>query len=210
MENLVVNRLWSEDQAAAAREVFQTLYDQIWLPLQVPSADVWQNALQRAFIDAREAALSLGHFGFITFRPVVLLLYMALHYVSRIVWKYVIVQGISQQGVQYVTAAGRRVYQFQRSLTKEQVLMEVGFLIGLLSLYQLHKFLRRKAYFRRAQAWARRKWDGIRRSYKRSKDSLSMVSTSVVLLLCFCLSDMMRMMSTKISANCYFCGNSTA
>jgi hypothetical protein len=192
MDNVYTNMLsftlWTPEQADAFRNVSVVFYETVWLPLQVPSWTVWQSSLQHALVDSQEALVSLFSFWFLTLRPVVFFIYMVVQYVSRMFWKYVIVQGFSQQGVQYLTALSRRTWRYQRSLTPREVAIELGIVAGFVALYQIRKVLQRQTYFQRMSAWNRKQVHRVTSSYQRSKQAVSTVGHRVLYeLSCFAL-----------------------
>jgi hypothetical protein len=167
--------LLTPEQATAACETWRRFYEQVWLPLHVPDRTAWQQALSFAIQDTREACASSFHFWVLTLRPVVLLVRMTLQWMWQVIWKYIIVKGISQQGVLYVKKAGRRWYQWQRSLTREQLVMELILIVSVVALYYLHRFLQRQTYFQRLSAWVRAKVRVLQLYYDRSKRATAKV-----------------------------------
>ena len=194
MNNILLQntRFWTPEQAEAFHKACSTLYETVWLPLQVPDWSVWRDALQHAALDSRQAVVSLGSFFFLTLRPLVVLLLMMLQATARVVWKYVLVQGISQQGVQFLTAAVKGLVRHQQSLTRKQVAVEVGGLVGAVVVYQISKVLQRQTYFRRFAAYVRRLYNRVVSSYQQRKRAVrqvrylgSMVCFSTAILTCW-------------------------
>jgi hypothetical protein len=180
MDKVLSFTLWTPEQADAFRNASTVFYESVWLPLQVPSWTVWQSSLQHAWADSQEALVSLFSFWLLTLRPVVFFIYMVVQYVLRMFWKYVIVQGMSQQGVQYMTALSRRIWRYQRSLTPREVAIELGILAGFVALYQIRKLLQRQAYFQRIAAFNRKQVHRVTSSYRRSKQAISTVGHRVL------------------------------
>ncbi|GAX10640.1 hypothetical protein FisN_14Lu154 [Fistulifera solaris] len=174
-----LQRLLTPEQATAACDTWRQFYEQVWLPLHIPTRTVWQQAWWLAVQDTREATASSVHFWMLTLRPFVLFVRMTLQWILQIIWKYVIVKGISQQGVHYVKTAARRWYRWQRSLTREQLVMELVLIVLVLALYYLHRFLQRQTYFQRLSAWVRAKMRVLQLYYDRSKRATAKVRTLV-------------------------------
>lgn len=167
--------IWTPEQAAAFEGVCRTIYEQVWLPLHFPTWGVWKDALQVAASDSRQAASSVSTFLFLTLRPLVLFLYMSSEYIIRLIWKYVIVQGISQQGVQYLVTAGKVLYRYQRSLSRDQIVLEVSVIVGAVLVYQIRQFLQRQTYVQRLTAYVRKQEQRLVESYRRGRESLHQV-----------------------------------
>lgn len=174
--NSLSTRIWTPEQADAFEGICRSIYEQVWVPLHVPAFGVWKDALQVAASDLHQAASSVFTFLFITLRPLVLLLYMVIEYIIRFIWKYVIVQGFSQQGVQYLVAGVKALYRHQRSLTREQLAIEVFVIAGAVLLYQIRRFLQRQTYIQRSTAYVRKQAKRLLDSYRQSQKSLSKVS----------------------------------
>lgn len=174
----ILERLLSPEQATAACETWQTVYEHVWLPLAVPGASEWNHALRAAVLDSKQAWFSTIQFWFLTLRPLVILIRMGLQWLVQWIWNYVIVKGISQQGVLYVTAAGRHWYKWQRSLTRQQIMLELGVLAFGIALIYLHRWLKRQTYFRRMSAWVRAKGLVLQLYYDRTKRYVAKVRWS--------------------------------
>jgi hypothetical protein len=175
MYNLLQS-VWTPEQSAAFSGVCAGIYEQFWAPLHVPDWTAWQEAFKHAAADSHQAAVSLASFFFLSLRPFVLLVYLVMHGVAHVVWKYVLVQGISQQGVQYLTTAAKIFYRHQRSLSERQVAVEVGVVSGAILMYQISKVLYRQAYFRRFTAFVSRQKNLAVRSYWGSRRAVVQVS----------------------------------
>lgn len=168
--------VWSAEQQAALVSLLAYAHTNLWLPLNVPTWEVWTSALQQALVDSSGACTSTGTFLFLTIRPVIFLIWILSKAISLWIWKHIIVEGISQQGVQCLVACAKRTYAFQRSLTPQQLAAQGGLVVCCFLLYKIQQFLMRKTYFKRAVAWTKMRWKKATQSIKRVRNAMTNVS----------------------------------
>lgn len=127
--------LISTEQATAACDAFRSAYETVWLPLQVPSATEWKDAL-------RAVVSSTAHFWFLTLRPLAIFVSMGTQWILRLIWKC-------------GCTAGRHFYQWQLSFTRQQIMMEV--IVFAIALFSLYGFLKRQIDidFKNLLVWVR-------------------------------------------------------
>ena len=178
LESPALPSLWTAEQAEAFSSACAAAYENLWLPLQVPAWIVWWQALQTSFHDGAVALQSLWQFTFLTCRPVVLASWFIGKWLVRWIWNHILVQGISQRGVQYLTYIAKRWWAWQKSLTVDQVLVEVVCVVGAAAVVQGIRVLRRHAYVQRCLRWVSVRVDRLKRSYRKTRQSVSRVSLS--------------------------------
>lgn len=140
--------------------------------LALPEFSEWQQAGQSAWNDTRQALASLGHFFFITFRPLCILLSVVSHAVSQWMWRYVLRPFYFQVLVPYsqlfyekvLLVAYRnglsqakeysiRFWQWQTTRTREELLMEAGVISSLVIVMIVMRWLQRQRYLTRITLW---------------------------------------------------------
>jgi hypothetical protein len=146
----------------------------VWLKMQVPSYPLYQEAVQTCVSDAIQSTQSTTNLLYLTLRPVILLLGMALQLLGtilHILFQHLLEHGWHslQKGAMQGKAAIVWFYIFQKSLSRKEVLGEVGLVIvGILG-YYLRKWLKRQTYVARANKW-----------YQQRKRKVTQVSNSSI------------------------------
>lgn len=119
--------------------------------LQVPSgAEVWK-AGGDAGRDGYVALQSLFHLLFLVLRPVALGLGWFSVVAGRFIWKHVVVGMIYNHGLSQTKESIVKFWRFQKSLTRQQLMIEAVIVVLLIALYLLRRWLRRNRYIERAR-----------------------------------------------------------
>jgi len=168
--------LWTPEQVEAFHQAMNTAYEQIWLPMRVPASSAWKEALRHALVDSQQAWGSVFHFWFLTLRPLVILIGIVAHRVGLWFWKTVIVQGMSQQGVQIVKKFAIRFYEYERTLTKRELAVQAVALVSVVAIYRIRQFWMRQAYFKRLAKWYAGQKKRLSIAYDRHSRNLYKVS----------------------------------
>jgi hypothetical protein len=137
------------------REQLATLYER----LDVPEWNVYSIALRDSWNDIYRATISTTHLLYLTFRPLCILLYILL----QNVWKFVLEHGGKslQKGFVQLKYASIRFWEFQRSLTYQQVLGEIALVATFVGMYFLYRWLKRQSYYSRVIKYIRVKRDHV-------------------------------------------------
>ena len=119
-----------------------------WDRLGVPEWDIYSDAFQECATDAIQAMQSTGHLLYLTFRPPAILFGIIFQFVGQLLlqkgWTSL------QKGAIQAKVAIVWFYSFQRSLSRNEILGELGILALVVSLYYLRKWLKQQTYFERA------------------------------------------------------------
>ena len=162
----------------------------VWLKMQVPPYPMYQLAIQTCVSDVVQSTQSTTHLMYLTLRPFILLLGMILQLVGtilHILFQHLLEHGWKslQKGAMQAKAGAVWFYIFQRSLTRKEVLAEVGLVVlGILG-YYLRKWLKRQTYVARANKWYQQR---KRKVTKVRNLSIVLYSGRVVVMLCCCWS----------------------
>jgi hypothetical protein len=122
--------------------------------------------------DWLNAIKSTSHLLYLTIRPLV---YMLVDFVAAL-FHYVFVQGVYHHGLHHLHALLRVYWNWQSSLTRQQVYLEVSCIIVLLALHQLYKFLERQTYTKRVREWYSLKRNNVSHFYASKRDLCVQVS----------------------------------
>jgi len=121
--------------------------------LQIPGWTEYQSSLQAALSHNYQALGSSCQLLYLTCRPILLLIYFILYQVLFVVWKYVVVQGLYEHGLSQTRDGLMSFWQFQRSLTREQLMGEIVVLLCSVGVYKAWQKWRRQTYYRRFVVW---------------------------------------------------------
>ena len=134
----------------------------LWERLDVPAWPIYRDAATACGKDLIQSSQSTGKLLFLTFRPIAILSWILFQFlldVGKVLFRLLLEQGwISlKKGALQVKAASIWFYHFQRSLSRTEVLAEVGVIVACILLYHLRKWLKRQTYVARATKWCREK-----------------------------------------------------
>jgi hypothetical protein len=130
--------------------------------LDLSPASVYTTSCTTAWHDVRAAFRSTGYLGYLTFRPLVLILWLLLRYL----WKVLQFLGRHLFHHAYVSAGkgwiqlkwgSKEFYKWQSSLSRAAVLIEISVVAALIGCYLLRRYIQRKKYVQRTTSWYRRK-----------------------------------------------------
>ena len=126
--------------------------------LEIPSSvEVW-TAGGDAWRDGVEAAKSLSHFLFLVGRPFAVATWWICVTVGWFVWEHIIVNGLYNHGLSQTKEGALALWRFQRSLSREGLIIEGAVFASLVALYLLRRWLRRNRYIERARNMADRQF----------------------------------------------------
>ena len=125
--------------------------------LHVPTAEHVWSAGQEALEDSLQAFTSGSHFCFIVAQPFVRMLGWVVYWMAWFVWKYILVEGLYNHGLSQAKEWFLAYWEWQTSLTTEELLLEGAVLLSMMGLYRLHLVLKRRRYFQKAAVWMDRK-----------------------------------------------------
>eukprot|EP00980_Cylindrotheca_fusiformis_P031429 scaffold26363_cov113-Cylindrotheca_fusiformis.AAC.3 len=153
----------------------------LWSRLDFPGREEYSDAFQACSTDLVKASQSTGRFLFLTFRPIFQLLFIVL----RSLFKVLLEKGwISlQKGAMQAKAGIIWFYIFQRSLTKKEVVGEIGIVSFCIAGYYLRKWLKRQTYWARAMRWVANKKKIMKKSYTNAVHRLAKVSIALAMTL---------------------------
>ncbi|KAG7337905.1 hypothetical protein IV203_022435 [Nitzschia inconspicua] len=128
---------------------------ELWERLDVPEYGLYKDAVQTCVRDSWEASQSTFTVIQLTFRPILILLWIIL----KFLWRNLLEHGGKslQKGARQLKVALVAFYKFQLSLTPTEVLGEVAILGFFVGLYYFQKWLRRQTYWSRTVRWYRDK-----------------------------------------------------
>ena len=127
----------------------------LWGRLDIPEWSEYSQSFQQCSNDLIQSGQSTWKFIYLTFRPIVQLIFIVL----QGLWAFLLKQGwISvQKGASQARTAIIWFYLFQRNLTKKEILGEF-LLVGLcFAIYYFRKWLKKQTYWSRATLWASEK-----------------------------------------------------
>lgn len=130
--------------------------------LDLPSSSLYWISCQTAYKDVKVAASSLFALGYLTCKPILLILWLVFQNVSRLAQflaKHLFQQAYisAKKGAIQLQWALREFQKWQFSLSNGQVLMEISILLSLIGLYLLRKHIEKQNYVRRLKTYYRRK-----------------------------------------------------
>jgi hypothetical protein len=148
---------------------------EVWEKLQVPPYPIYQQAVHSCVSDVMQSTQSTTHLLYLTLRPVLLLLWMCLQVmgtIMHILFQHLLEHGwISlQKGAMQAKAGIVWFCVFQQSLSRKEVLGEVGLVILSILGYYLRKWFQRQTYVARANRW-----------YQQRKRKVTQVSNAFIL-----------------------------
>jgi len=145
-----------------------------WDRLGVPEWDIYSDAFQECATDAIQAMQSTGHLLYLTFRPPAILFGIIFQFVGQLLlqkgWTSL------QKGAIQAKVAIVWFYSFQRSLSRNEILGELGMLALVVSLYYLRKWLKQQTYFERAVQKLREKKHQAVKEYTKAVHRIAQVS----------------------------------
>lgn len=144
---------YGRDMIQSTLAVLGTMADWLHIP---PWADVL-DAGQAATQDSIRAIQSLSYLMYLIGQPVVRLLSWIVYWIGRLIYKYILVEGIYNQGLSQVKEVAVLYWKWQVNRTKAQLLYEAATIIILYGLYRLYKFIKRRQYHRRLVLWMDRR-----------------------------------------------------
>ena len=148
----------AQERGKAAVDMLLQSYHQAVTLLEVPSgAEFWQ-AGSDAGRDGYEAIKSISHFVFLVVRPFVLAFGWTLVTVGRFIWERIIVEGLYKHGLSQTREGAVAFWKFQKSLSREELLLEAAICAVLVALYMLRRWLQRNRYIQRAKVAATRQF----------------------------------------------------
>jgi hypothetical protein len=132
------------------------------LYLDLPSASLYWNSCQTAFRDVKVAASSLFTLGYLTFKPILLILWLVFQNVwklAQFLAKHLFHQAYisAKKGAIQAKWACREFQKWQSSLSNGQVMIEISILLTLIGLYLLRRYIEKQNYVRRLKTYYRRK-----------------------------------------------------
>ncbi|CAJ1955225.1 unnamed protein product [Cylindrotheca closterium] len=147
---------------------------QVYGQLDIPFWDDYSESFHQSSTDVIQAFQSSFKFLDLTFRPFLQLLFIIFSGLFEVLLK----QGLIslQKGSTQAKAGTIWFYNFQRSLTKEQVLGEIGIVGFFFGIYFLRKWLKRQTYWARATKWFSNQKKKVKKSYTNAVKRLSKVS----------------------------------
>lgn len=116
--------------------------------LDIPFWDDYTESFHHCASDLIKAFQSSSTFLVLTFRPLLQLLFIILRGLFELLLKNGLIS--LQKGSKQVKTGMIWFYNFQRSLSKEQVLGEIGIVVCIMGIYYLRKWLKRQTYWARA------------------------------------------------------------
>jgi hypothetical protein len=130
--------------------------------VDLPSASLYRTSCSTAWYDLRAAFSSLGYLGYLTFRPLVLILWLLSQHLWRVfqfLAKHLFHHAYMSAGKGWVQLkCGTNAFmKWQSSLSRTAVLMEISIVAALIGCYMLRRYIQRKKYVQRTTAWYRRK-----------------------------------------------------
>jgi hypothetical protein len=135
---------------------------EFWHRLDVPAWDIYREAAHTCGKDFMQSSQSTWKLLYLTFRPIAILswiLFQVLLGIGNIIFRLLLEKGwlSLRNGALQVKAGSIWFYQFQRSLSRTEVLGELG-VIGLgVLFYYLRQWLKRQTYVTRATKWCHQK-----------------------------------------------------
>jgi len=126
----------------------------------------WKTAVTRAALDSARAGSSNSTALFLTVQPLVWLLWwLARLLVKDVVYDILICKGIcSERAMRQANYVLMRSLEWQLSLTRQQVALELGLLATVVALVQFYKFLKRRQF-----------WGRVQRRVRAARESVSKV-----------------------------------
>lgn len=151
----------THEQLRFAVERLVTAWHEWIVYLELPSASVYKSSLHVAWHDTKAAVTSLSQLGYLTFRPITLLLCLVMRYLwtSIQVFGKHLFHGLyvsSRKGWLQLNWTSSHILRWQMSLAKSQVMMELATVGVLIGCYLLRRFIKRKQYVQRTASWYRR------------------------------------------------------
>jgi hypothetical protein len=130
--------------------------------LDIPEWSLYRAAVQECAADFLQSSQSTGKVWYLTMKPIAILVWVFLQFlleIGQILFQLFLEQGwISfKKGLRQAKAASVWFYGFQRSLSRTEVLGELGIVVLCVVLYYLRRWLKRQTYWARATKYYREK-----------------------------------------------------
>lgn len=151
-----------KDYAAVARDHVHWLVTY----LDIPDRTVYMAAVQAAYRDMVVASSSMATLGYLTTRPLMLLLFwigghvwtmvtfLAKHLLSNVYYS-------SIKGFGQAKWMATKYWSWQTSLSRRELIMEGSLVLTVSILYLLRKYIQKKKYYERSLGWYRAKKRGV-------------------------------------------------
>ncbi|EJK56508.1 hypothetical protein THAOC_23592 [Thalassiosira oceanica] len=172
--------LYAEDLIENAVELFETL--------QFPERQEYISAWRVAVKDVAAAARSSYSLGYLTFRPILILLGILGQYLAiilKFVAKHSVEKGwiAAKEGYSQIRTATIWFVNYQRSLSTSAKYAELGLLSALVMLWLLRRHVRKKRYVERVQRWYAHKKRRTLRRYHNFVERVAKTSSFLAALL---------------------------
>mmetsp|Transcript_1012 Transcript_1012/g.1489 ORF Transcript_1012/g.1489 Transcript_1012/m.1489 type:complete len:843 (-) Transcript_1012:30-2558(-) len=149
-----------------------------WEYLQVPSFDEYTEAWKNTLWFSWKALYSIGLLAFLIVRPWWLLMRATVQYLwTNLLWNVLLKKSVLQLRYGLTVAI-----QFQLSLTKRQVVLEIIGLGICVLLYLLRRYIQKQAYVQRLKRWYTTKQRRLLKSYRATVDRISKTSLWIAML----------------------------
>jgi hypothetical protein len=153
--------------------IASTVQEQLTLAIEYFEIPAWQQVLttsQSAYHDSITALRSTGTFFQVVLKPFYILLALIgtrLYAVLKVLAEHSCSNFIKggREGIRQGVVALKWLVRYQRSLSQTAIWMEVGFVVALVGMYSLRRYIQKKKYVARLIKW-----------YTRKKKAVTMVS----------------------------------
>lgn len=130
--------------------------------VDLPSASLYKTSCTTALRDLRAAFSSVGYLGYLTSRPLLLILWLLIQYlweVLHFLGKHLFHHAYVSAGKGWIQLkwGSREFYKWQSALSRTAVLVEISVVAALIGCYMLRRYIQRKKYVQRTASWYRRK-----------------------------------------------------
>jgi hypothetical protein len=152
--------------------------------IDLPSASLYRTSCSTAWYDLRAAFSSLGYLGYLTFRPLVLIIWLLSQHLWRVLQflaKHLFHHAYVSAGKGWVQLkwGTRSFMKWQFSLSRAAVLMEISIVAALIGCYMLRRYIQRKKYVERITSWYRRKKRAVKEVSSGRKEAYQIVISSL-------------------------------
>lgn len=155
---------------------------------EIPSFQIVQQSLQVASRDILTASKSSYAFIYLTSRPIIILLTLLSRYILsflKVISQHTFYHGIiaAKEAWRQLCYGTKWFIAYQKSLPPAALWMEAGIIVLLIGLYLLRRYIRKKRYVERIQAWYRAKKNIVVMKYERFVHQVAQTSMVLALLL---------------------------
>lgn len=130
--------------------------------LDLPSTSLYWKSCRTAYADVRVATMSVWNLGYLTLKPLVLILWLFLQYLWRLLQflsKHLFHHAYesAKKGAVQLKWAIQEFWKWQSARSNAEIAVELAVIVALIGLYALRRYIEQRKYVQRLKSWYRRK-----------------------------------------------------